>query len=166
MSDRPSPSTPGSAPDPLPTYTWRARPEFGPWLRELREARGLSIRAAAAEMRTSYSKLQKLESGGRVRPPSSEMMTAIAALYGVPVEEVLEQAGFHVDVPPDLKDALRCEESFAALVLHPDLRPVRMDERWLEAFSRLQKAQWVDFARKLEAHLRAGGAPVATLLRA
>ena len=77
---------------------------------------------------------------------------------------MLERAGFRVDVPSDLKDALRCEESFAALVLHPKLRPIRMNEQFSDSSSRLQKAQWVDFARKLEAHLREGGAPVSELI--
>ena len=93
------------------------------------------------------------------------MIAGLALTYGLSVEEVLEQAGFRVDVPPDLKDALRCDESFEALVLHPKLRPIRMDDRFADSYSRLQKAQWVDFARKFEAHLLAGGARVAQLIR-
>lgn len=148
-----------------PAYVWKPQADFGPWLRELRERRGLSIRALAAETGLSFAKLQRLESGGRQRAPSSEMILGLAIYYGQPVEEVLERAGFRVDVPPDLKDALRCDESFMALVLHPKLRPIRMDDRFTDSFSRLQKAQWVDFARKLEAHLREGGAPVAELIK-
>ncbi len=149
-----------------PAYIWQPRSDFGPWLREQREKRGLSIRALASEAGLSYAKLQRLESTSRQRAPSSEMIAGLALYYGLPVEEVLDRAGFRVDVPPDLKDALRCEQSFEALVLHPKLRPIRMDERFTESFSRLQKAQWVDFARKLEAHLLAGGARVSELIRA
>ena len=32
-----------------------------------------------------------------------------------------------------------------------------MDERWLDAFSSLQKKQWVEFAKRLEAFFHAGG---------
>lgn len=151
--------------DKPPAYVWKPQADFGPWLREQREKRGLSIRALAAETGLSFAKLQRLEAGGRQRAPSSEMILGLALFFGHPVEEMLERAGFRVDVPPDLKDALRCDESFLALVLHPKLRPIRMDDRFAESFSRLQKAQWVDFARKLEAHLREGGAPVAELIR-
>ena len=148
-----------------PAYVWKPQADFGPWLREQRERRGLSIRALAAETRLSFAKLQRLESGGRQRAPSSEMILGLAIYYGQPVEEVLERAGFRVDVPPDLKDAARCEASFKRLIFHPKLRPIRMDDRFADSYSRLQKAQWVDFARKLDAHIRAGGAPLAELLR-
>ena len=148
-----------------PAYVWKPQADFGPWLREQRERRGLSIRALAAETGLSFAKLQRLESGGRQRAPSSEMILGLAIFYGQPVEEVLERAGFRVDVPPDLKDAARCEASFERLVFHPKLRPIRMDDRFADSYSRLQKAQWVDFARKLDAHIRAGGAPLSELLR-
>jgi hypothetical protein len=46
---------------------------------------------------------------------------------------------------------------FARLVLHPALRPLRMDDRWLDSFSSLQKKQWVEFAKRLEAFFHAGG---------
>ena len=150
---------------PPTTYIWRAQPDFGRWLRELREKRGISLRVLSAQTGLSYARLQRLESGGRQGPPSQDMMEGLALFYGVAIEEVLAQAGFRVDVPPDLKDAARCEASFERLVFHPKLRPIRMDDRFADSYSRLQKAQWVDFARKLDAHIRAGGAPLAELLR-
>ena len=38
-----------------------------------------------------------------------------------------------------------------------------MDDRWLDAFSQLQKKQWVEFAKRLEAFFHAGGSIAAIL---
>lgn len=147
-------------------WVWRFSADFGPWLRARRERLGLPLRVAADEIQTSFTRLQKLETNGRVRAPSLELLQRIANLYGLDPEEVLLRAGFKMEVPEDLRDAMRCEDAFEALALHPDLRPNCMDERWVEAFSRMQKAQWVQFARKLEAHLLGGGARVDALIEA
>lgn len=146
------------------TWVWRFRDEFGPWLRGLRETHGLTLRQAAQGIGTSFTRLQKLETGGRARPPTMEMLGRLATLYGIDLEQILAEAGFRMEVPGDLRDALRCDDAFAAVVLHPALRPACMDERWLEAFSRIQKAQWVEFARKLDAHARSGGPTVTEIV--
>lgn len=59
--------------------------------------------------------------------------------------------------PEELVDELDDDAVFTRLVLHPALRPLRMDDRWIDSFSSLQKKQWVEFARRLEAFLHAGG---------
>ena len=146
------------------TWTWRPRAGFGPWLREQRQAQGLTLKVAAARLGVTLTRLHKLEIGGRVRPPSLELVAAIAALYSRELDDVLSRAGFSMEVPAELRDAARCDETFAALVLHPALRPAHMDERWVESYSRIQKAQWVEFARRLDAHARAGGQAVAEIV--
>jgi hypothetical protein len=60
-------------------------------------------------------------------------------------------------------DELDDEGAFARLVLHPALRPMRMDDRWLDPFSSLQKKHWVEFAKRLEAFFHAGGSIAAVL---
>lgn len=123
------------------TWTWRPRPDFGPWLREQRQARELTLKAAADHLGVTVTRLHKLETGGRVRAPSLELIAAIAALYAREVDDVIGRAGFRMQLPAELRDAARCDETFAALVLHPALRPAFMDERWVESYSRVQKAQ-------------------------
>lgn len=132
-------------------------PGFGPYLRKLREDRGLSLRDAADQVGITFAKLQKMETGGRFRIDSLSLFGAIADLYGRPRHEVLEAAGIKVLEPEELVDELDDDAVFARLVLHPALRPLRMDDRWLDSFSSLQKKQWVEFARRLEAFFHAGG---------
>lgn len=147
-------------------WVWRFSEDFGPWIRERRTRHGLPLRIAADEIKTSFTKLQKMETNGRVRPPSIEMLLRLANLYGLDPDEMLLRAGFKMEVPEDLRDAMRCDDTFEVLTLHPALRPNCMDERWTEAFSRVQKAQWIQFARKLDAHVRGGGASVDELVEA
>lgn len=146
-------------------FYWRYKPEFGAWLRQAREARGLTLRAAAAELDFSFTKLQKLEVAGRNKAPTLGLLQRIATLYGRPLGEVLEAAGVEVALPPDVYAEVNRDDAFAALVLHPALRPVRMDAAWLDSFPSVHKQQWVEFALRLESHLAAGGASVSEILR-
>lgn len=132
-------------------------PGFGPYLRKLREGRGLSLRDAADQIGITFAKLQKMETGGRFRIDSLDLLADLADLYLRPREEVLEAAGIRVLEPETVADNLDEDTAFARLVLHPALRPIRMDERWTDAFSPLQKKQWVEFAKRLEAYVHAGG---------
>ncbi len=166
---RPPSSTPaqpvGSIGPDGAAWTWRYRRDFGPWLRDLRKVARMTLRDAARPLGISFSKLQKLEVGARARPPSLEVIARLAVLFGKELDLMLTRAGFKMEVPLDLRDAIVCDDAFANLMLHPSLRPSAMDERWLEAFSRIQKAQILEFARKLEAHFREGGPIVDELIR-
>lgn len=165
MSRPPTPAPSGSVTD--PTDLGRAMGEvafyrehndqFGPYLRNLRESRGLSLRDAADQLGMTFAKLQKMETGGRFRIDSLNLFSDIADLYARPRAEVLQAAGIRVLEPHTVTNELDDEAAFARLVLHPALRPLRMDERWLDSFSPLQKKQWVEFARRLEAFFHAGG---------
>lgn len=146
-------------------WTWRFREDFAPWLREQREASKETLRDAAKALDVSFNVLQKLETGGRARAPTIELLTRIANHFGKDLDVVLTLAGYKMEVPKDLRDAVVCDEGFLALVLHPALRPSLMDERWAEAFSRVQKAQWMEFARNLEKHVLAGGESIEEILR-
>lgn len=154
-----------SALSPDAGWTWRPRGDFGPWLRGLRERAELSLRQAADALSYSYSSLYKLEARTPAHPPAVGLLLQLAHLYGKEPGTVLLRAGYALDLPPELVDPDSCDEAFAALVMCPSLRPVFMTAAWTQSFSRLQKAQWVEFARKLEAHLLSGGPPVDALLR-
>lgn len=132
-------------------------PGFGPYLRKLREERGLSLRDAADQLGMTFAKLQKMETGGRFRIDSLALFGDIADVYVRPRAEVLEAAGIRVLEAHAVTDELDDDSAFARLVLHPALRPLRMDERWTDSFSTLQKKQWVEFAKRLEAFFHAGG---------
>ena len=131
--------------------------EFGPYLRSLREDRGLSLRDAADQLGMTFAKLQKMETGGRFRIDSLNLLGDIADFYARPRAEVLEAAGIRVLEPQNVAAELDEDAAFAKLVLNPALRPLRMDDRWLDSFSTLQKKQWVEFAKRLEAFFHAGG---------
>lgn len=146
-------------------WTWRYRRDFGPWLRDLRKQARMTLREAARPLGISFSKLHKLEVGARARPPSLEVIARLSTLFGKELDLMLTRAGFKMEVPAELRDAIVCDDAFASLMLHPSLRPSAMDERWLEAFSRIQKAQILEFARKLEAAVRQGGPIVDELIR-
>lgn len=136
---------------------------FGPYLRELRDRRGLSLRDASDQLGLTFAKLQKMETGGRFRIDSLALFSGIADLYGRPRGEVLEAAGIKVLAAQAVSDDMDDEAAFGRLVLHPALRPMRMDERWLDSFSTLQKRQWVEFAKRLEAYFHAGGSIAAVV---
>lgn len=132
-------------------------PGFGPYLRKLREDFGLSLRDAADELDMSFAKLQKMETGGRFRIDSLDLFGRIADLYVCPRAEVLDAAGIRVLESHAVRDEFDNDGAFTRLVLHPALRPLRMDERWIDSFSTLQKKQWVEFANRLEAFFHGGG---------
>ncbi len=125
-------------------------PDLGEHLRTWRQDKGLSLRAAAAELDVAFSYLQKLETGGRAKPPTLVLLQRMAAVYDVPTEEVFAAAGV---TTRRLSDARRSvHRAFQRLVLHPRLRPQGMDEAWVESFSHKQKMQWIEFAQRLQAY--------------
>jgi HTH-type transcriptional regulator, competence development regulator len=56
-------------------------PLFGPWLRELREQKGVTLREAAAVAKMDLAHLSKAERGRRTI--TKEQTAALAAYYGV-----------------------------------------------------------------------------------
>jgi transcriptional regulator with XRE-family HTH domain len=61
--------------------------EVGPRLRRLRERRGLTLTAVAAETGISKSTLSRLESGQR--KPSLELLLPLAESYNLPLDELV-----------------------------------------------------------------------------
>jgi transcriptional regulator with XRE-family HTH domain len=71
--------------------TAEERKEFGEYLRQLREASGLSLRQAGAKIGVSNTYLHQVEKGDR-NPPITEKLHAIADAYGVPRSDVMKAA--------------------------------------------------------------------------
>lgn len=76
--------------------------EFGRRLRELRKQRNISQRDLAAQVGIDFSYLSKIE-GGRLAPPSEEVIRHIAQELAADADELINLAG---KVPKDLKAVL------------------------------------------------------------
>ena len=128
--------------------TWEARASFGPYLRGLREAARLTLRAASEQIGVSFSYLAKMETGERASPPTLKVLQRMAHVYVRDLRELMHEAGFRFETPLGL-DALddNLDERFVRLVTHPALRPMRMDPGVIEMIPPLVKRQWIEFAR-------------------
>jgi len=145
---------PDAKPAGLAALTWEQRASFGPYLRGLRDAARLSLRAASEEMGVSFSYLAKLETGEKATPPSLKVLQRIARTYGRDLRELMHEAGFMFETPPEVDAKVESlDAQFLRLVTHPALRPMRMDAVVMEMIPPLVKRQWIEFARKLETHL-------------
>lgn len=133
---------------------WERRASFGQSLRGWREALGLSLRRAAADLSVSYSYLSRLETGDRT-PPSLAVLQRIADLYGLDLSDVMKEAGYHAGGLALDPGATALRDRFARLVLHPDLRPAGMDELVIDCVGPLVMMGWIEFALRLEAAVRA-----------
>lgn len=123
---------------------------FGVSLRRWRQAKGLSLRAAAARLEVAFSYLQKLETGGRARPPSIALLQRMVPVYGLsPASVAAAVRGEVLDAPPGRHPV---DRAFALLMTHPALRPEGVDPGWLDSYSLRQKRQLVEFAQKLRTH--------------
>jgi len=126
-------------------------PDLGDDMRGWRNAKGLSLRAAALELDVPFTYLQKLETGGRAKPPTLVLLQRMAAVYDVPTAKVFAAAGVTTRRLEDARNSI--DRAFRRLVMHPRLRPEGMDKAWLDSFSTKQKRQWIEFAQRLQAHL-------------
>lgn len=73
--------------------------EFGAYIKELRVNKGLSLREAAKRIDINHMRLSEIESGksrgtGRDTRPRREVVIRMAEVYEVPVNTLLEKAGF------------------------------------------------------------------------
>lgn len=108
--------------------------EFGRRLRDLRKQKNINQRDLAAQVGIDFTYLSKIE-GGRLAPPSEDVIRHIAQVLDVDEDELINLAG---KVPKDLKAVL--EESPQAVEL---LRV--LSERKLPKETYLQM---LDLARK------------------
>lgn len=114
-------------------------PSLGEFLKHLRSQKGLSRAKAAKAAKLSATRLYEFEVGvssstGKPTAPNREQLKRLAAIYGVPAEELLERGGYliksHVE-PPDVE---RLVELYRRLPMHA--REALL--RFLEALSSSQ----------------------------
>jgi transcriptional regulator with XRE-family HTH domain len=82
--------------------------ELGKLLRELRQAKGLSVRAAAHQLGISHSRLSDFERGSThggkfTAVPSRDVLVKMTALYSYPLRTLLALAGLpdaEPSIPP------------------------------------------------------------------
>ena len=137
---------------------------FGQYLRRVRHKAGLSLREAAERFGVTFVYLQRLETGKGPRLLKMDWLERISAVYARPGVEVCHAAGLVEKLPDELRPIHQIEDQFEQLVTHPALAPIGLDRRAIAFYSLQQKLQWIEFARKLEQHVRDGGEPLGDLL--
>lgn len=65
--------------------------DFGPYVRERRKAKGLSLRELATAASIDFTYLSKVETG-KFPPPSEEVIARLAGVLGVDVDVLLSRA--------------------------------------------------------------------------
>ncbi|MBM3299322.1 MAG: helix-turn-helix domain-containing protein [Deltaproteobacteria bacterium] len=73
--------------------------DFGEYLKSLREQHKLSLRDVAARTGMSASYLTQIEHGRR-RPPGPDILKKLAPVYGLPVKDLMDAAGYLDDIEP------------------------------------------------------------------
>lgn len=71
---------------------------LGPYLKQLRESQGLSLRDVQSKAGISNAFLSQIESG-KVKEPSPVMLHKLATLYRVPYEHLMGRAGYPAPEP-------------------------------------------------------------------
>ena len=92
---------------------------FGSYLRELRQAKGLSLKKVEKAARVSNAYLSQIERGLR-NPPHPDILNRLAKVYGVPARDVLIAAGYlkeeHGITPEEI------ERAYAHVLSDPQYR--------------------------------------------
>lgn len=96
--------------------------QFGRFLKQLREEKGVSLVDVEKALGISNAYLSQLETGTRRRLPSPERLRLLADYYNVSVEELLEAAGYLEK--EDIKETYeqKIEKSFKHIINDPNLR--------------------------------------------
>lgn len=160
-------------------------PEFGPYLRNLRHQRRLKLKEAAVLLGVSFGYLGQVERKGLTgRRPNLTFLALVAQTYDIPAERIYEKAGYRDlggleefekvrerrmriargDPRGSLREQ-RTGEAFRRIVMDPVLRPKRLNERDLDLISPTLKEAWIEFAERLEEHIRDGGESLQVLKR-
>lgn len=93
-------------------YISREMTKLGEYFKRLRKEQGLSIRSAAQKCKISSSYLSKIEAGDTFKTIGVDTLVKLAKFYGIPVEAMLQEAGFidqRSDNLPDLATYLRAK---------------------------------------------------------
>lgn len=94
---------------------------FGPYLRELRRRRGLSLKQVEREAQVSNAYLSQIERGLR-KPPHPEILNRLAKAYEVAPNDLLIAAGYVEDLAVKGITREKIEQAFEHVIHHPQFR--------------------------------------------
>jgi|SRR5579864_9401204 len=94
---------------------------FGPYLRELRHRRGLSLKQVEREAGVSNAYLSQIERGLR-KPPHPDILKRLAKVYDVPPNDLLIAAGYVEDLAAKGITREKIEQAFEHVIHHPQFR--------------------------------------------
>jgi transcriptional regulator with XRE-family HTH domain len=94
---------------------------FPSYLRELRKARGLSLKQVEAKAGVSNAYLSQLERGLR-KPPHPDILRRLAKAYEVPVEDLLVTAGYLENGAEKGITREKIEQAFTHVISDPHFR--------------------------------------------
>lgn len=100
------------------TYAPGMNPKgFGPYLRELRRHRDLSLKQVERAAGVSNAYLSQIERGLR-KPPHPEILKRLAKVYDVPPNDLLIAAGYVEDLATRGVTREKIEQAFEHVILH------------------------------------------------
>jgi transcriptional regulator with XRE-family HTH domain len=94
---------------------------FGEYLRRLRLEQRLSLRDVEEKADVSNSYIALIEKGLR-KPPGADVLKRLAAVYNVPVRDLLKAAGYLDEERPGISDAEEVEMAFQFVMNDPRYR--------------------------------------------
>jgi HTH-type transcriptional regulator, competence development regulator len=100
------------------SYNYPGMDKFGPYLKQLRKQKGLTLKQVEKAARISNSFLSQVERGIR-KPPRPDMLNRLAAVYGVPVQDLLETAGYITRNTKERTERDRIERAYEHVITDP-----------------------------------------------
>jgi transcriptional regulator with XRE-family HTH domain len=94
---------------------------FGPYLKRLRRTKGLSLKQVEGAAGVSNAYLSQIERGIR-KPPHPDILKRLAKTYDVPIEELLEAAGYLKDAQDRRLQGQKIERAFEHVITDPKYR--------------------------------------------
>ena len=95
---------------------------FGNYLKRLRRENKLTLMQVRELTDISIAYLSQVEQGNRP-PPHPNFLKKLAPIYGVPLQEILERAGFLEEKPQIFSEAEEVEWAFQAILRDPTIGP-------------------------------------------
>jgi len=96
-------------------------PDFGAYLRHLRERQRMSLREAERESGVSNAYIAQIERGDR-RPPSADILRRLAPAYKVTVRELLERAGYLEEPEMTMSEEEMVDRAYRYAIEDPEFR--------------------------------------------
>ena len=94
--------------------------QFGAYMRTLRKQRGLTLKQVEKAAQVSNAYVSQIERGIR-KPPHPDILNRLAALYQVPVRELMVQAGYLPD-EAEMEKKRRIERAYEHVLSDPNYR--------------------------------------------